>query len=94
MSSILEQYKIALVSSIEVVLVRRGGPNYHLVVARLDSLYNCTILDCYEHPEYLRTVLKDVYKGDYNFIIEEIKSYLDELVNVGKIINFFKIMES
>jgi hypothetical protein len=88
------QHKVALVSCVELVLMRRGNTNYHLVLAKLGSLYNCTIMDCYENPEYLRTVLKDVYKEDYNSIIDEIKLELDELVNMEKIVDFFKIMES
>ena len=51
-------------------------------------------MDCYENPEYLRTVLIAVFKEDYKSIIEEIKLELDELINVEKINHFFKIMES
>ncbi len=89
-----EPYKLALISYVELVLMRRGNTNYHLVMARLDSLYSCKISDCYEHPEYLKTVLKDVYHEDYKSIVSQIKSYLAELANVKEIIDFFKIMES
>lgn len=89
-----EPYKLALISYVELVLMRRGNANYHLVMARLDSLYGCKISDCYEHPEYLKTVLKDVYTEDYKSIIFQIKSYLAELANVKEIVDFFKIMES
>ena len=94
MASLAEQQRLALLSCVEIVLMRSGGPNYHLVQAKLDSLYNCTILDCYENPEYLQTVLKDVYKEKYDSIIANIKLELDELVNEEKIANFLKIMES
>ena len=89
-----EQHKLALISCIETVLMRKGDVRRHLVQARLGSLYNCDVSDSYEHPEYLRAVLKDVYKEeDYNSIIEEIKLLLDELVNDKDISDFFKIME-
>lgn len=88
-----QDHKMALVSCIELVLMRRGNTNYHLVVAKLDTLYSCGIMDCYEHPEYLRTALKEVYKDNYNSIIDEIKVELDELVNTKQIADFFKIME-
>jgi len=74
--------------------MRKGDTSRHLVQARLASLYDCDLMDCYEHPEYLRTVLKDVYKEDYKSIIHEIKLLLDELVNYKDIAEFFKIMES
>lgn len=80
---------------VEVVLMRRGDTNYNLVIARIDSLYNCTVMDCYEHPEYLRTVLKKVYEKDYKFILDEIKLELEKLVDIEKETErFFKIMES
>jgi hypothetical protein len=89
-----EQHKVALISCIEVVLMNKGNAKYNLVVAKLNSLYDCSIRDCCEKPEYLKTILKEVYKEDYNSIIEEIKLHLDELVNEAEIANFFKIMES
>ena len=89
-----EPYKSALISYVELVLMRRGDTNYHLVMARLGSLYDCKIMDCYDHPEYLKTVLKDVYKEDYDSVISQIKSYLGDLEDIPQIINFFKIMES
>lgn len=90
-----EQHRSALMSCIEVVIMRRNGANYHLIQAKLDSLYGYKILDCYDHPEYLRTVLKEVYKEDYNSIIDEVKLELEQLVDMGKeIADFIKIMES
>ena len=89
-----EPYKTALISYVELVLMRRGDTNYHLVMARLDSLYGCKIMDCYDHPEYLKTVLKEVYKEDYDSVISQIHSYLGDLENVPKIIAFFKTMKS
>lgn len=89
-----ESYRLAVISYVELVLMRRGNKNYHLVLARLGSLYDCKIGDCYDHPQYLKTVLKDVYGEEYASIISQIKSYLGELADVQEIIDFFKIMEN
>ena len=89
-----EQHKIALISIIEIVLMSGGNIKYNLVTSKLNSLYDCSIRDCYEKPEYLKTVLKDVYKKDYNSIIEEIKLHLRDLANEKDIADFLKIMES
>jgi len=59
--------------------MRRGNVNYNLVLAKLDSLYDCKIRDCYDKPEYLKTVLKEVYREDYDSIIKEIRLELGEL---------------
>ena len=89
-----EQHKIALISCLEIVLMSKSNTKYNLVVAKLNSLYDCSIRDCCEKPEYLKTILKEVYKEDYNLIIEEIKSQLDDLVEEKDMANFFKVMES
>ncbi|MFZ1077548.1 MAG: hypothetical protein WAN47_09010 [Nitrosotalea sp.] len=95
MHSTREQNKLAFMTCVEVVLMRRGNTNYHLVMAKLDSLYHCTIIDCYEHPEYLRIILKEVYKGDYQSILDDIKLELEKLVDIEKEMErFFKTMES
>jgi ketopantoate reductase len=86
-----EQYKLALVSAVELVLMRRGNTKYNLVVARLGALYDCKIIDCYEHPEYLRTILAEVYKEEYHSIISEIKSYLGDIAE-QELYDFFTKM--
>ena len=78
----------------ETVLMRKGNTKYNLLVVKLNSLYDCDIRDSYEHPEFLRTVLKDVYKEEYNSVIDEVKLLLDGLVKEKDISDFFKIMES
>ena len=86
---------IAFMTCVEVVLMRRGNTNYHSVTAKLHSLYGAELIDCFEHPEYLRTVLKEVYKDDYNSILNEIRIELKVLVDIEKMKEkFFKIMES
>lgn len=95
MASLEVENKIAFMTCVEIVLMRRENIDYHLVMAKLDSIYNCGIIHCYEHPEYLRTVLKEVYKESYNFILDDIKLELHKLDDMEKLkAEFFKIMES
>ena len=94
MSHYTEQHKIALISSLELVLMSMGNTKYHLVSAKLNAAHDVGIKDCYEHPEYLKPILQEVYKKDYDYIINEIKLHLDELVNEQDIARFFKVMEN
>lgn len=71
--------KAAVVLSVEVVLMRKGGPQYQLVLAKLEAKYGCSIFDCFEHPEYLNEVLKEIYGDGYRSIIEGIQEELGEL---------------
>ena len=84
----------ALISCIELVVMRKNGDSYHLIQAKLGSLYDCKIADCADHPEFLRQVMKEVYKERYDSIIEEIKAQLGDLIEKKEISDFFKIMQS
>jgi len=87
--------KEAFMSCIEMVLMKKGGFNHNLVVAKLNSLYNTSVMNCYENPEYLRAVLKEVYKENYNSVIDDIKLGLDDLTDIEKEkTKFLKIMDS
>ena len=94
MGSFEEQHRSALMSCIELVLMRKSNVNYHTVQAKLMAICNRNLIDCYDYPKYLRDVLKGVYKEDYNSIIDEIKFELGELVEEKDMAKFFKIMES
>ena len=90
-----EQHKVALISCLEIVLMSKSNTKYNLLVAKLNSLYDCSIRDSCENPEYLKTTLKEVYKEDYKSIIEEIKLHLDDdLIKEKDVSDFFKQMEN
>lgn len=95
MFSLNEENKMVIVSCIEVVLMRRGNVNYNLVLAKLRVTYNYEIGEGIGHPEYLKTVLKEVYKDDYNSILDEIRLETDRLTDMDDFKDrFFKIMTS
>jgi hypothetical protein len=85
--------RAALVLSIEVVLMRKGGPQYHQVLARLERDYECKIFDCYEHPEFLKAVLQEVYPDDYQTIIDDLIVELDEMVTQKEIAEFLSLLK-
>lgn len=86
--------KAALVLSIEIVLMRRGGPQYHQIIAKLENYYDCRIFDCFEHPEYLKTVIIEVYPNDYHIIIQDFKAELDDLASQKEIAEFLRLLEN
>lgn len=46
------------------------------VFNKLYDDYNCKIPDCFENPEHLNRVLKDLYGNSYTIIVELIKKNL------------------
>lgn len=81
-------YRAMVALSVEIVLMRRGGPEYQLVVARLENDYDFKIFDCYDHPDYLRTVLKDVYGDEYQGIVDAIEVEFADMAERKEITDF------
>ncbi|MGI0017858.1 MAG: hypothetical protein ACREA1_04045 [Nitrosotalea sp.] len=85
--------RVAFATCIEIVLMRRGNADYNLVLAKLQSLYKFWIFECLDHPEYLKTVLKEVYVNDYYTVVEEIREESDRLEDIDKLkSDFFTVM--
>lgn len=73
------EIKKALVAfAIEKALLGLGEPVYQKVTKTLKDDYNCYLPDCYEHPEYLKRILADLYGNAHMTIINSIKSDLAE----------------
>ena len=64
--------------TIQKVLRKIGNPVYEKVANRLEKEYKCYIPDCYNHPEYLESVLKSIFGNSYMVIVEQIREELIE----------------
>ena len=90
-----DENKIAYMSCIEIVLMRRGNANYNLVLAKLRAHYESGITECLDNPEYLKTILKEVYKEEYSSVLDEIKAESEILEGMDEFkIKFLAYMES
>lgn len=63
--------------AIETVLLEIGKPTFQEVTGKLFRDYKCFLADCYEHPEYLKKILQDLYGKSSVTIIESIKKQLE-----------------
>ena len=64
--------------TIQKVLNDISAPAYEKVSKKLQKEYKCYIPDCYDHPEYLESVLKSIFGNAYTAIVEQIKTELAE----------------
>ena len=62
----------------ETVLLEIGKPTYDEVSHKLFKDHKCYLPDCYEHPEYLKRILRDLYGASSTVIIDSIKKQLEE----------------
>ena len=88
------QIKKALVAfAIEKALIAMGESVFEKVAKTLKDDYNCYIPDCYDHPEYLKRVLSDLYGNAHIAIINSVKSSLHEFSKQESIHRFISVLE-
>ncbi|MBI5146509.1 MAG: hypothetical protein HZA84_04740 [Thaumarchaeota archaeon] len=88
------QIKKALVAfAVEKALINMGEPVFEKVAKTLKDDYNCYIPDCYEHPEYLKRILSDLYGNAHIAIIVSIKNSLQEFSQHESINRFLSVLE-
>jgi len=82
----------ALVSlAIEQSLVKVGGAVILDAVSdKIFEKYQCHMPDCYEHPEYLNSVLVDMYIPMHHMIVRLIRNQLEEFSYKKEIHNFLE----
>ena len=80
--------KALVVLAIEKSLLEVGKPTYEEVLGKSAKEYHCYLPDCFENPEYLSTVLKELYGQSSLAIIESIKKFLAEMNAYEDIANF------
>ena len=78
--------------AIEKSLIEVNPSLYTKVVNMLHDKYNVGISDTYDHPEYLRDVLKEIYGNAGNVIIDSIKEKLDEFSSYPQVSKFLQII--
>lgn len=63
--------------AIKETLLEFGKPTYEKVVEYLYQEYHCVLTECYEHPEYLKTILQKIFGNAHMVIVESIKKHLE-----------------
>jgi len=88
-----DKVRQALVSVIlEKTLFEIGSGTYYKVVDELKKRYHCYLTDCYEHPEYLNAILKDLYGNSYRKIVKSINEQLEEFSSQRPIAKFIELV--
>ena len=88
-----DQIKKALVAlAIEHVLLEIGKPVLEKVASNLFHEYHCYIPDCYERPEHLSKVLKDLFGNSYMEIVKSINQRLEQFASQKSINRFLKVI--
>jgi hypothetical protein len=85
-----EVLKRLTILAIEKTLLDVGKPIHQIVIDKLKKEYNRNLSDCYRHPEYLNSVLKEVFGDSHDAIVGEIRKQLEELAHKEPIRRFIE----
>jgi nitric oxide reductase NorQ protein len=84
--------KVLIIAAIEKSLLEIGKPDLNKVKQRLMEDYNRTLADCYDEPEFLSRILKDIYGKAHVTIVDAIKKNLDNLSETKPVKEFLDII--
>jgi hypothetical protein len=86
-----EMIKELITLSVEHALLKIG--NLELVKTRLKKEYNSELSDSLKHPEYLKTILKELFGNAYQDILKTINERLQKTSMDKPITQFLTIMK-
>lgn len=78
--------------TIEKALLDVGKETYGKVILELYKRYQSYLPDCYEHPEYLSEILKELYGKAHHAIIKSINEQLGEFSYHKPIARFLEVI--
>ncbi len=85
-------HKALVTLAVEQALTKIGRPVFEKVSDKLFHEHHCYIPDCYENPEYLHIVLKEIFGASYVIIVESIRDNLNENVTQHSVKKFLEII--
>ena len=84
--------KVLIIAAIEKSLWEIGKPDLNKVKQKLMEDYNRTLADCYDEPEFLSRILKDIYGKAHVTIVDAIKKNLDNMSETKPVKEFLDII--
>jgi len=84
--------KVLIIAAIEKSLLEIGKPDLNKVKQKLMEDYNRTLADCYEEPEFLSRILKDVYGKAHVTIVDAITKNLDSMSESKSVKEFLEMI--
>ena len=87
-------WKTQVSISVENTLREIGKFEFRKVLDMLKENYNVSLSDCYDNPEFLKKILKDLFGNSYESIIATLEKNLDGLVLMEPVKEFLTIMKN
>ena len=86
--------KTMVTLALKNTLLELGIQEYDKVVSLLQKDYTCTLEDCYENPEYLRNILKDLFGESYPDILNSLSENMKEISSQQSVKDFLQVLNT
>lgn len=70
--------KVLVGLAIEHTLLQIGKPVFDKVEDQFQKKYDHALIDCYDYPQYLNEILKEVFGKSHSDVIKSIEGFLEE----------------
>jgi two-component system chemotaxis response regulator CheY/two-component system response regulator (stage 0 sporulation protein A) len=86
--------KTMVTLALKNTLLELGIQEYDKIVSMLQKDYTCTLEDCYENPEYLRNILKDLFGDSYPDILNSLSENMKDIMSQQSVKDFLQILST
>lgn len=84
--------KTMVTLALKNTLLELGIQEYDKVEDMLRKEHNCTLEDCYENPEYLKNILKDLFGDSYPDILNSLSENMKSITKEQSIKEFLETL--
>ena len=88
------EYRNLIAVAVEHALIKIGRPELEIVKERLKGDYDITIKDSLDNPEYLQSILCDIFGNTYQDILDIIYQEVDDVKDEEIVKGFLYVMKS
>jgi len=86
--------KTMVTLALKNTLLELGIQEYDKIVSLLQKDYTCTLEDCYENPEALRNILKDLFGDSYPDILNSLSENMKDILSQQSVKDFLQVMST
>ena len=86
--------KTMVTLALKNTLLELGVQEYDKVMSLLQKDYNSTLEDCYENPEFLKQILKDLFGDSYEDILSALNENMKEISSQKEIKDFLQVLST
>ena len=84
--------KTMVTLALKNTLLELGVEEFDKVVSLLQKDYRATLEDCYQNPEYLRQILKDLFGDSYTDVLSSLSENMKEISSQQDIQDFLNVL--